>query len=179
MENYWSCFQLKELKHIHVRKEPHRISTVPSRHHYLTALQQQKVAAALPSTIDFLNEGGQVLKAVPPPLLKEEKLEGVWREIHHDAWQHHRLQPTCCIWNKPVELCKAQTLLLGTPPHQWTYQSSHLRFDWKITWALAEGAYFQSNTLHKLVKFWPFLWDFIQCLMSYSGNKRFSKDILT
>lgn len=53
---------------------PHRISTVPSGHHYLTALQQQEVAAALPSTIDFLNEGGQVLQALPPPLLKEEKL---------------------------------------------------------------------------------------------------------
>lgn len=110
MENYWSCFQLKELKHIHVRKEPHRISTVPSRHHYLTALQQQKVAAALPSTIDFLNEGGQVLKAVPPPLLKEEKLEGVWREIHHMA----------CMATP-----QAATNMLHMEQTSWTLQGSN------------------------------------------------------
>ena len=60
----------------------HRISAVPRRHHDLTLLQQQEVAAALPAAVDLLDERGQVLQALPPPLLQEEELRGKKEQIN-------------------------------------------------------------------------------------------------
>lgn len=61
---------------MHLLKGPHRISTVPRCHHDLTLLQQQKLGATFPATVDFLNECGQVLQALLPPVLQEEELKG-------------------------------------------------------------------------------------------------------
>lgn len=47
----------------------HRVAPVPGGHHNLTLFQQQEMSAALPATVDFLNERGQVLQALPPPFL--------------------------------------------------------------------------------------------------------------
>lgn len=112
-----SSFPLTELNHTRGWKEPHRISTVPSCHHDLTALQQQEAGAALPSTVDFLNEGCQVLKALPPPLLQEEELRTECEEeFHHSSRQHCRLRQTRRICSKQMQLCKAGRVLLGFLP---------------------------------------------------------------
>lgn len=94
------CLLFKLLSHIHACEGTDRIATVPRRHHYLTALQQQEVAATLPSTIDFLNEGGQVLKALPPPLLKEEKLKEREENLVTTHQKCHRLRQMCFAGQK-------------------------------------------------------------------------------
>lgn len=94
----WLLF--KQLNHIHACGGTDRIATVPRCHHYLTALQQQEVAATLPSAIDFLNEGGQVLKALPPPLLKEEKLKGREENVVTTHQKCHRPQRMCSAGQK-------------------------------------------------------------------------------
>lgn len=86
--------------HIHACEGTDRISTVPRCHHDLTALQQQEVAATLPSAIDFLNEGGQVLKALPPPLLQEEKLKEREENVVTTHQKCHRLQQMCFAGQK-------------------------------------------------------------------------------
>lgn len=125
-------FRLIELKHAAACTGTHRISTVPRCHHYLTALQQQEVAAALPSTVDFLNEGGQVLKALPPPLLKEEKL----REREETHQNTPGMQQTCCIQNKQVQLRGAETVLMG---FHLSKPAGSSPFGCKIISALPEG----------------------------------------
>lgn len=39
----------------------HRKSSVPGGHHHLALLQQEKVSAALPTTVDLLDECCQIL----------------------------------------------------------------------------------------------------------------------
>lgn len=51
------------------------VSAVPGRHHDLALLQQQEVCAALPAAVDLLDERGQVLQALLPPVLQEEELQ--------------------------------------------------------------------------------------------------------
>lgn len=54
------------------------VSAVPGRHHDLALLQQQEVGAALPAAVDLLDERGQVLQALLPPVLQEEELQVGW-----------------------------------------------------------------------------------------------------
>lgn len=93
------------------------------------------MAAALPSTIDFLNEGGQVLKALPPPLFEEEKLREHEEKARHD-------NATGCGKHtahgmEPGQLCKAETVL---SVHEHTNQAISAFFAWETISVLAEGA---------------------------------------
>lgn len=58
-----------------MREIPYRVSAVPRRHHHLAVFEQQEVRAALPATVDLLDERGEVLQAVAAPFLQEEELE--------------------------------------------------------------------------------------------------------
>lgn len=60
------------------------VSAVPGRHHDLALLQQQEVRAALPAAVDLLDECGQILQALLPPLLQEEELQVRWKEVRGD-----------------------------------------------------------------------------------------------
>lgn len=72
--NYFVVFLLQE---------PHRVSTVPRRHHDLTLFEQQEMAATFPAAVDLLYERGQVLQTLPSSLFKEEQLQD--RRIDEDV----------------------------------------------------------------------------------------------
>ena len=83
--------------HVHVcRRASHRIASVPGCYHHLALLEQQEVFAALPSTVDLLDESGQVLQAAPPLFFQEEQLAGRAGTPEHLRGQNTFFTLNCC-----------------------------------------------------------------------------------
>lgn len=94
--NYFVVFLLQE---------PHRVSTVPRRHHDLTLFEQQEMAATFPAAVDLLYERGQVLQTLPSSLFKEEQLQD--RRIDGDVGEKCLYSnDSCCRLDLKLGLVK-------------------------------------------------------------------------